>query len=467
MVDSFSSSTITGEAWRDETGKALCGHTVISLARMMKSGGMLDSYRHVRLQNPFAYLAEEKEGAMGLSEMDKGSPTRRKLLGSMVSAGALLGLNAAGAAASAPAASGAGETTDTATEELLAMARLRNYKTRRSSSWDRSGGNGDAVPVDPGQTATLLDIKGAGVVTHLWFTINSKDPMHLKNLVLRAWWDGESAPSVEVPIGDFFGLGLGEYFTYQSALLAVAPVKALNSYFDMPFASAAKLTVTNEGKVRTDSLYFAVDYVTLPSMPTDVGRFHAQYRQAAPCKGTSNDWTEQYSGHVNDRKNLDGADNYVFLEAQGKGHFMGVTHAVLQNQEGWFGEGDDMIFIDGESAPVINGTGSEDYYNGAWDFGLQPFGFAHNGAPFMVDPERIGGRYCLYRWHTESPVTFEKSIRVTIEHGHANHRSDNFYSTAYWYQTEPHAGFPALPPVEARVPRVLHVGGAGATEPKS
>ena len=151
MVDSFSSSTITGEAWRDETGKALCGHTVISLARMMKSGGMLDSYRHARLQNPFAYLAEEKEGAMGLSEMDKGSPTRRKLLGSMVSAGALLGLNAAGAAASAPAASGAGETTDTATEELLAMARLRNYKTRRSSSWDRSGGNGDAVPVDPGR----------------------------------------------------------------------------------------------------------------------------------------------------------------------------------------------------------------------------------------------------------------------------------------------------------------------------
>src|SRR6202140_3292797 len=125
----------------------------------------------------------------------------------------------------------------------------------------------------------LLGVKGAGVVTHLWFTINSKDQMHLKNLVLRAWWDGETSPSVEVPIGDFFGLGLGEYYTYQSALLAVAPVKALNSYFDMPFASAAKLTVTNEGKVRTDSLYFAVDYVTLPSMPADVGRFHAQYRQ--------------------------------------------------------------------------------------------------------------------------------------------------------------------------------------------
>ena len=127
-----------------------------------------------------------------------------------------------------------------APEELLAMARLRNYKTRRSSSWDRTGGNDDAVPVDPGKAATLLDVSGAGVVTHLWFTINSPDPMHLKNLVLRAWWDGEAAPSVEVPIGDFFGLGLGEYFVYQSALLAVAPIKALNAYFQMPFASRAR-----------------------------------------------------------------------------------------------------------------------------------------------------------------------------------------------------------------------------------
>ena len=114
--------------------------------------------------------------------------------------------------------------------------------------------------------------------------------MHLKNLVLRAWWDGESSPSVEAPIGDFFGLGLGEYFVYQSALLAVAPVKALNAYFQMPFASAARLTVTNEGKLRTNALYFAVDYVTLPTLPADLGRFHAQYRQAAPCNGWTNDW---------------------------------------------------------------------------------------------------------------------------------------------------------------------------------
>jgi hypothetical protein len=380
----------------------------------------------------------------------------------MVSAAALLGLNAAGAAASAPVAANAPAGQPDIPDELLAQARHRNYKTRRSSSWDRTGANRDAFPVDPGQELALLETTGAGAVTHLWFTIASPDPMHLKNLVLRAWWDGESTPSIEVPIGDFFGLGLGEYFVYQSALLAVAPIKALNAYFQMPFSNSARITVTNEGTVRTNALYYAIDYLTLPNLPADLGRFHAQYRQAAPCKGWTNDWTSNGSPGINDRKNLDGKDNYVFLEAKGRGHFVGVTQAVLQNQTGWFGEGDDMIFIDGDALPTINGTGSEDYYNGAWDFGLQSFGYQHNGAPYMVDPERIGGRYCLYRWHTESPITFEKSIKVTIEHGHANHRSDDFYSVAYWYQTEPHATFPTLPAAEDRIPKMLDPGGPAA-----
>ena len=390
------------------------------------------------------------------SDSNQGLPARRKLLSGMVSAAALLGLNAATSAASTPTAPAAHPAIP---DELFAQSRLRTYKTRRSSSWDRTGGNADAFPVEPGQSLTLLETSGSGVVTHLWFTISSPDPMHLKNLVLRAWWDGESSPSIETPIGDFFGLGLGEYFVYQSALLAVAPVKALNAYFQMPFSSAARITVTNEGKVRTNSLYFAIDYVTLPTLPADLGRFHAQYRQAAPCKGWTNDWASNGSPGINDRKNLDGKDNYVFLEAKGRGHFVGVTQSVLQNQSGWFGEGDDMIFIDGDPLPTINGTGTEHYYNGAWDFGGQAFGFQHNGAPFSVDPERIGGRYCLYRWHTESPITFDESIKVTIEHGHANHRSDDFYSVAYWYQTEPHAAFPALPAAEDRIPKMFNPGG--------
>ena len=397
-----------------------------------------------------------------MKSADHTSPSRRKVLGAVasvaaVSASAMLGMGAAHAAAEPPM-----PPAPAGPEELLALARLREYKTRRSSSWDRTGGNNDAVPVEPGKAATLLDATGAGVVTHLWFTINSPDPMHLKNLVLRAWWDGESTPSVEVPIGDFFGLGLGEYFVYQSELLAVAPIKALNAYFQMPFASSARMTLTNEGSIRTNNLYFAIDYVTLSALPDNVGRFHAQYRQAAPCKSWTSNWANEYVPAINDKKNLSGEGNYVFLEAAGKGHFVGVTHAVLQNQEGWFGEGDDMIFIDGDATPTINGTGTEDYYNGAWDFGGEPFAYPHNGAPHIVNPERIGGRYCLYRWHTESPITFDKSIRVTMEHGHANHRSDDFYSTAYWYQTEPHAAFPALPTPAERVPRIFTAGEAGA-----
>ncbi|MGO9438323.1 MAG: glycoside hydrolase family 172 protein [Terracidiphilus sp.] len=386
------------------------------------------------------------------------STSRRSLLGSIASlAGASTLLDGSAAAAEPP------EIAEVLMrEELFAAARLRDYKTRRSSSWDRTGGNGDAVPVDPGKQTTLLDVSGAGVVTHLWFTINSPDPMHLKNLVLRAWWDGESSPSIESPIGDFFGLGLGEYYTYQSALLAVAPMKAMNAYFKMPFATSARLTLTNEGTIRTDDLYFAVDYVMLSVLPENLGRFHAQYQQAAPCKGWTDNWTNEYAPDINGKKNLSGEGNYVFLEATGKGHFVGVTHAVLQNQDQWFGEGDDMIFIDGDTIPTINGTGTEDYYNGAWDFGGKEFANMHQGAPYIIDPERIGGRYCLYRWHTESPITFEKSIRVTIEHGHANNRSDNFYSTAFWYQTEPHAEFPALPRPSDRVPKVFRVGGAGA-----
>jgi hypothetical protein len=408
---------------------------------------------------------------MHSANQNESLPVRRKLLGAIasvagVSAASLLGLNPTAASASTSAADGAAppppEPMSANAEELLSQARLRNYKTRRSSSWDRTGGNGDAVRVEPGAAATLLDVTGAGVVTHIWFTINSEDRYHLKNLVLRAWWDGEATPSVEVPIGDFYGLGLGEYFTYQSALLAVAPMKALNAYFQMPFSSAARITLTNEGAVRTDSLYFAVDYVTLASLPADVGRFHAQYRQAAPGKGWTDNWKTNGDDPVGDKKNLDGTGNYVFMEATGRGHFVGVTQAVLQNQDGWFGEGDDMIFIDGDKLPTINGTGTEDYYNGAWDFGGQSFAYPHNGAHISDPNERIGGRYCLYRWHIESPITFEKSIKVTIEHGHANHRSDNFYTTAYWYQTEPHAAFPALPAPADRVPKLFRVGGPGA-----
>jgi hypothetical protein len=168
--------------------------------------------------------------------------------------------------------------------------------------------------------------------------------------------------------------------------------------------------------------------------------FHAQYRQATP------------NGAVPDAKvNLDGKNNYVWMEATGRGHFAGVSMSVIENADGWWGEGDDMFFVDGEKLPSINGTGTEDYFLGAWDFGGKPFSYGLFGAP-VVGPEKKASKWSLYRFHLDSSIPFTKSLRATIEHGHANDRADNFYSVAYWYQLEPHAKFPALPAAETRVP---------------
>src|SRR5579863_3765100 len=248
---------------------------------------------------------------------------------------------------------------------LSDLSQTKDYVQHRSSSYDRSGANADARAIAPGETLTLLDGPGPGLITHVWVTIASDDPHHLKALVLRMYWDGESTPSVETPIGDFFGLGLGDYHFYQSIPLQVGSDKALNSFFLMPFQKHARITVTNEGAVRTDAFYFNVDYrVYAKALPADQLYFHAQYRQAAPDHGWTNDWKSNGDRIVNDKKNLNGDGNYVWMEATGRGHFAGVTMSVLQNQDGWWGEGDDMFFVDGEKTPSINGTGSEDYFLG-------------------------------------------------------------------------------------------------------
>jgi hypothetical protein len=344
---------------------------------------------------------------------------------------------------------------------LSGLPAVHDYVQKRSSSYDRSGGNADSRTIAPGQTLTLLDDAGPGIITHIWFTIASGEKYHLKKLVLRAYWDGEATPSVETPVGDFFGLGLGQYVLYQSLPLQVAPDNALNAFFPMPFQKTARLTVTNEGSRPVDDFYFNIDYrIYKRALPADTLYFHAQYRQATPAKGWTNQWESNGDPAVDGKKNLDGADNYVWMEATGRGHFVGVTMSVLQNQDSWWGEGDDMFFIDGEKLPSINGTGSEDYFLGAWDFGGHPFSYQLYGAP-LVGAELAGRASSVYRFHLDSPIPFTKSIKATIEHGHANHRSDNYFSVAYWYQAEPHAKFPALPPVDDRLPKLYPVGGPG------
>jgi Protein of unknown function (DUF2961) len=331
---------------------------------------------------------------------------------------------------------------------LPSYARAQSYRTLKQSSYDRSGGNEDFWPMKPGQTIDVFDSDGPGIITHIWFTIAAESRHHLKELVLRIYWEGNSKPSVETPVGDFFGLNLGEYFVYQSAFLNCSAVKALNCYFAMPFRRHAHMTVTNESDKPVGAFYSNIDYQRVEAVPEDALYFHAQYRQATPARA------ERFAeGQA--EINQDGRHNYVFLETRGAGQVMGVTLGVLQLSDGWFGEGDEMIFIDDDAKPAINGTGTEDYFCGAWDFGGPggaPFAHLYNGAPYLGVPERAGGRYCLYRWHADNPVAFRRSMKYSIEHGHADDRSDNFYSVAYWYQAQPFTEFPALPPAAERVP---------------
>ena len=341
------------------------------------------------------------------------------------------------------------------------LTRQQSYTLKRASSADTTGGNADFRPIEPGKTLTLLDADGPGVLTHIWITLYSREAYHLKKLALRMYWDNEDSPSVETPLGDFFGLGLGDYHTWESELLSVANEGALNSFFPMPFKKHARIMIANEGLRRVEAFYFNLDYRAYREpLPEGTLYFHSQYRQAQPNAGWTNNWQSNGNPSVEEKKDLSGEGNYGWMEAAGRGHFFGVTMSVLQNQDGWWGEGDDMFFIDGETRPSINGTGSEDYFLGAFDFGRGAFSYRTYGAPVKGE-ERAGSRSSVYRFHMDSPIPFTKSIRATIEHGHANHRSDNYYSVAFWYQTEPHGPFPPLPAVDQRIPRLQPVGGPG------
>lgn len=349
--------------------------------------------------------------------------------------------------------------------------RLRDYSNERISSYDRTGANDDGnwkEKIKPGETRVIGNVSGPGIIKHIWFTIASSEHYHLKKIVFRIYWDGEDEPSVESPIGDFFGLGLSQYFIYESRFLSIGSQKALNASFPMPFKQSAKITITNEGTRVIDAFYYNIDWEKHKSLPEDIAYFHAQYRQETPTDGWSDEWNLNSDPHINNHENRFGEGNYVIMEAEGKGHFLGVTHSIVQNQGDWWGEGDEMIFIDGETDASIKGTGAEDYYLGAWCYGgcgINPFGtekstvdYLDYGNPLNGGDNR-GAEWMVYRFHSNSPIVFNKSIRMTIEHGHANHRSDNYYTVGYWYQSEPHKKFRPLPKMEDRIPNLKNTGG--------
>ena len=315
---------------------------------------------------------------------------------------------------------------------LQKLGAPQDYASRRVSSFDRTGGNKDSLTIKPGESAVLADVKGPGAVHHIWVTI-AAEPFYGRKLVLRMYWDGETSPSVEAPIGDFFGVGHGLNRNFTSLPIDCSSEgRARNCYWYMPFRTSARITVTNKGKRDVPAFYYYVDYRELPGLALDTPAFHASYRQETPCEP---------------------GKNYLILEAEGKGHYVGCNLSVLQRAMGWWGEGDDMIYVDGEAFPSLHGTGSEDYFSDAW--GMREDENPFYGCPLQEEDFQAGSKATVYRFHIPDPVPFRKSIRVTIEHGHANDRSDFFSSTAFWYQIEPHKEFPAMPSVEARLPYAL------------
>jgi len=276
-----------------------------------------------------------------------------------------------------------------------------------------------------GEELVIADLKGPGVINHIWCTINSADIFHGRSHVLRIYYDGNTQPSVQVPLGDFFGVGHGAAADYHSAVTSVSSHgRARACYWRMPFHQRAKVTVTNDGDRRTPSFYYYVDWEQHSSLPDDTVYFHASYRQENPTT----------------------PDDFVLLDTKGRGHFVGTVFSAHQAEMGWFGEGDDRFYVDGEETPSLSGTGTEDYFNDAW--GFRRFSTPYFGVT-LWEGYMPGDRVTAYRWHLLDPVPFKKSLRVQMETrgsvfgdnmqfmGQFLPREDFVSAVAYWYQWPP------------------------------
>lgn len=371
---------------------------------------------------------------------------------------------------------------------LSSVAQRQTARTARISSWDQSGLNEDAFVIQPGETATLADIEGPGKITHLWFvqtcrrilgpglipysksgvammeihnalglSYEDSDPDYYRKVLIKMYWDDSETPNVLAPIGDFFCLGHSMAANFESLpfTVSVKPSEekkfggsaAFNCYLTMPFNKRARIEIENQGE-HAYFQYFYIDYELLPSPfdPKEILYFHAHWRRENPTQGwaPNNMQTNSLETQV---PNLTG-DGYTILETAGCGTFIGCNHSVLHHQGTWWGEGDDMIFIDDDTwPPSMHGTGGEDYFNQGW-------GMQKNAYPFcgtIIHEEDVPGYQVSYRWHLADPVRFNKKIKVKLEHGHANHLRDDWSTTAYWYQTLPGPKL-SIQPVEERLP---------------
>ncbi|MDZ7315134.1 MAG: DUF2961 domain-containing protein [candidate division KSB1 bacterium] len=343
------------------------------------------------------------------------------------------------------------------TTDLFELAKIRkDIKSRRVSSYDRSGGNNDRLEhICDGETRSLFQVSGAGMINHIWITIAPPpEELSRNDIILRMYWDGNPFPSVESPIGPFFGQGWNESYPFSSLPLAAGPVdgRAMVSYFVMPFAKGAKIEVENQTGKEIEAFYYYIDYVELRELPPDMGRFCAWYNHElpeAPPEG-ENEWNALGP----QGNNPDGKRNYVFLDVKGKGHFVGVNYYVQSPGPIWYGEGDDMIFIDGDQI-TLHGTGTEDYFNTSW---CPQVLFSHPYYGYARVNRDIGwmGRTHVYRFHINDPLYFDKSFRHTIEHGHNNCLTLDLASVAYWYQQPPLSPLPPIPNKEQRAFKPLN-----------
>jgi len=294
------------------------------------------------------------------------------------------------------------------------------------------------VIIKPGETFTLAEITGSGVVEHIWMTPTG----NWRFSILRMYWDDESTPSVEVPVGDFFAEGWGKFGKLSSLAICDNPGSAFNSYWPMPFRHKAKITMENIDQ-KPMVVYYQIDY-TINDVPKDAAYFHAQFRRVNPLP-----YKQVYT---------------IVDGVKGKGQYVGTYMAWGVHNNGWWGEGEIKFYLDGDREfPTINGTGTEDYFNGSYDFENQvthqyeEFTSPYSGLVQVIKPDGLyesQQRFGLYRWHIVDPVRFDQDLRVTIqdlgwrEGGKYLPLQDDMSSVAYWYQTEPHAPFPTLPSKE-------------------